>query len=368
MISQVLIAFFTLLIALGSDFYCNRNEVRHRDAASVLSAAPSFFAIGFLLAQSSFGDFLVWLIDNPLPCVFLLLIISVMQPIAGHLIDFPIALAQYAKRNNMTFADARKLPIEDLRNISTFGDTKVPIKGAGRYKMHPRHVLYATLCNVTGALCSVCVLSMMYSLPGISDYVILNSNWVNIFELVISVAVVIVLWHIHDEQAGPFPEKIDEFAEDPDTYRLSRVHVWANSIHLILNISVCIILVVLLLLFGFSNFQSCSDIIPVICLSVAALAAALFLWVSTVSGLAEPYNPKSKSNWTVGPIVIIVAYCALIVLLFEPAIINWVIAAVCSALIIFVRVLIPIKKPGAFSLVPVFMLVAAFLCMFLLTM
>ena len=278
----------------------------------------------------SFSAILPWIRDHQAVCAVALLIIALAPVLTGTFIDSPIAWRAFAR----THPDVRRTR-ETYRAVAKYGDVGQVEPRAGRFNLTIPYVFYQASCNVTGALCVISLYVFLFTLPGFEGYLARN-EWTEFFKVGVVVAYFIAYAHAREQIKRPRPAVPGaDMDENPDDYLPSRVHVWANSLHLVCVISMIIGLLLTMIAYSISCFQQ--NEAPVLILW-PYLQAMLFLVQSSASPAARRIHATSVGIMAPGVLASAIGTAMLVVTCFLPSWRTAVICVVCAVSAIVVLV------------------------------
>lgn len=271
----------------------------------------------------SFASMLSWIRGHQTACAVILLVIALSPVLTGALVDSPIAWRAFAR----THPDVRRTP-RAYRAVAKYGDVGRIEPGAGRYNLTMPYVLYQASCNVTGALSVIALYAFLFTLPGFEEYVAKN-EWTEFFKVGVVVAYFIAYAHAREQVRRPrLTAPGSDMDENPDNYLLTRVHVWANSLHLVCVISMLIALLLSMIAYAIAHAQQAEA--PLLILW-PYLQAMLFLVQSSASPAARRIRATSVGIMVPGVLASAVGTAILVTFCFVPSWKTVAICAVCAA-------------------------------------
>lgn len=269
------------------------------------------------LLNLSITTLLTWAIENRTAFVLLSLVIALLPAITGTLIDAPLAWRTY-KRDHPEV----RLSWKAFASVSHYGDEHEVIPGAGRFNLSSAYLAYQPVCNVLGAMCYIALLYFLITLPGFVTFYHTH-EWMEFFKASIAVAFCVAFGQMRDESSRPkVTDQANEFAENPDAYLPTRVHTWANLIHLVWTISLAIMLLLSLVSYSIVRFRTVE--VPLLMLWPIAQAMA-FLAYASISPIAVRVRATSVGIFVPGVLAVSAGFCALILVCYLP---SWTLAAV----------------------------------------
>ena len=298
-------------------------QSRHARIHDVLILLPFAAVLLAGVCNLSFSAMLPWIRDHQAACAIGLFVIALSPVLTGTFVDSPVAWRTFAR----THPNAQRTQ-EAYHAVAKYGDVGRVEPRAGRFNLTMPYVLYQASCNVTGAMCVISLYSFLFTLPGFEGYLARN-EWTEFFKVGIVVAYFIAYAHAREQIKRPRPTVPgSEMDENPDNYLPSRVHVWANSLHLVCVISMIIALLLTMIAYTIANFQQMAA--PLLILW-PYLQAMLFLVQSSASPAARRIHATSVGIMAPGVLASAIGTAALVTISFLPSWRTAVICAVCAA-------------------------------------
>lgn len=229
----------------------------------------------------SVNTLLVSLIKIPFGYTFIALcIISVLPIIGGLLIDVPLALKEYKRKNHIS---DKQLDTETIHKAAMY---EVP-----RFDNSKEHVGFFLLCNLTGAITAASTLLYVKSIPGIQDYMAgAGTGYAYIIILIISLFV--ALFNNYSLQTTPSPTRSAE------NYILTRAHAFLNLIHLSVSLPLGGSLIYTFMSVRFHHPEINTFITSAYI--VLIISGCCYLWFSADSPAARKIDSISKDNFITG--------------------------------------------------------------------
>lgn len=305
-------------------------QSRHARIHDVLILLPFAAVLLAGVCNLSFSAMLPWIRDHQAVCAVALLVIAFSPVMTGTFIDSRIAWRTFARAH----PNVRRTR-EAYRAVAKYGDIGRVEPRAGRFNLTTPYVFYQASCNVTGALCVISLYAFLFTLPGFEGYLVRN-EWTEFFKVGIVVAYFIAYAHAREQIKRPRPAVPgDAMDENPDNYLPSRVHVWANSLHLVCVISMIIGLLLTMIAYSISCFRQ--NEAPVLVLW-PYLQTMLFLVQSSASPAARRIHATSVGIMAPGVLASAIGTAALVTTCFLPSWRTVVICAACaiSAIVVLV--------------------------------
>ena len=196
-----------------------------------------FFTLGvislvfFLLYLKHWNtlDLFLYCLSLPTPVFFILNFFIATSPLYFGLIDTALAVFFYSKRN-----PKQEIKLKDIPYIAKYGDVHRVIPGMGRYDLSPRLICYSLGCNVLGAFSSMAFYIFLRSIPDFSNYVG-NGDFVPMANISLAFNMFVTFVHSFFLFTREPMEHFNVSEENPDTKKMDRLHVIANSFHMIFH-------------------------------------------------------------------------------------------------------------------------------------
>lgn len=145
------------------------------------------------------------------------------------------------------------------------------------------YLVHQPICNLCGMMCCIAMLNFLLSLPGFLEFFVSHS-WTEFFKVGIVAASFIAYGHTRDQHRKRIVEPMDEATENPDNYLPTRVHVWANAVHLVWTVSLLMILALGFVACGIAMWRTMG--MPLLVLWPFA-QGMLFFWYASASKPAK---------------------------------------------------------------------------------
>lgn len=336
----------TLVIALACIALTDAGKgVRPSWIASLLAYVPSACQLACMILGLDPKRLALAAIADPLPGIRVLLTIAVLNAVFGIIVDVPLSVVLYHLRTG----DRSKMSWHDIQMTAKYGSPDEYVPGQGRYHLKPWHMLYATGCNVLGALCGSSLLMFMHSLG--PDFIAYAAQRPILFELVgpaFAASLFLVYGDLYSKQRyvivtnsdGSLPDgplsldEIDTERENPDVYLLDRAHVLFNAL--------CIMATTTLLFFfgglvigyvteSWGHLQM-NEFYPIL-----TAASCAFVWFAAASPLAVRSKSRAAPMHMTGQCAIAVGF-SVFSLAFIPSVTTlWVFATAVAAVVVGFR-------------------------------
>ena len=224
---------------------------------------------------------LIKIIDIPFGFTFIALCILSMLPVIGGLFaDVPLALKEYEKKKGVKKND---LNAEKIHEIAM---NLVP-----RFDNSREHVIFFSLCNITGAFTVASELLYIKSIPGIYEY--LSDPSRDYFYIVtIAAGCFVALFNNYSLQTSKSPTRCE------DDFILTRVHAFLNLIYLSVSLALGCSLAYTFLSYRFFHNSNAVVITPAYIVMI--LSMYCYLWFSSDSPAAKQIDSVSKNNFLSG--------------------------------------------------------------------
>lgn len=245
-------------------------------------------------------DAIAHVLKMPFAIIFVLLcLLSQLPIIGGCFFDVPMAVKEYAVRNNIDYKTIAKARYHDIAMY------EVP-----RFDNSRHHVFFFSFCNLTGAFTIAAELLYAQTTSGIEE--VLTSNHQNmVFFFVTLFACFVALFHNYSLQTVFSPMR------DADNYILSRVHAFFNTIWL--SLAIALGSFVLYILGSYAFFYGSSSMKITSSYVIMLLSLYCYLWFSSDSPGAEEIDSISKSNFITGVPALTVFSTVFTIVCFEPS-------------------------------------------------
>lgn len=286
------------------------SESSHAREAALTLLIGTVLLLGLL--RFSLAKAFVWA-SSQLTVLFACSLLIALSPVlAGILIDAPLAWRTY----RLTHPD-EPLTTRSFVRVAKYGGANELVAGAGRYNLTTPYVAYKAICNVAGMLCPIALLVYLLSLPDFASFFV-SHEWVEYLKAGIVAAFLVAYGDSLDQMKRPVLTGIpdDAITENPDNYLPSRVHVWANGIHLVWTISLAIMLLLAMLAHGAASPKA-HDCPPLILWPY--LQAVAFLSFASVSGLASRIRATCIGIFLPGIMVLSIGFTTYALACFRPS-------------------------------------------------
>ena len=246
---------------------------------------------------------LINIIKIPFGFTFIFLsVMSVMPIVCGLLIDVPLALREYKRKNGITGK------ITDPETIHNAAMYKVP-----RFDNSKEHVAFFLLCNLTGAFTAAAALLYVKSIPGILDLISeINNGYAYIIILVIGLLV--ALFNNYSLQTTP---SLSRCAEN---YILTRAHAFLNLIHLSITLPFAGSLIYTFMSVRFHHPEIKAFITSAYI--VLIVSGCCYLWFSADSPSARKIDSISKDNFITGLPLVMTFTTTYTLMCFKPDLVS----------------------------------------------
>lgn len=268
-----------------------------------------FFTLGvislvfFLLHLKHWNtlDLFLYCLSLPTPVFFILNFFIATSPLYFGLIDTALALFFYSKRN-----PKQEIKLKDIPYIAKYGDVHRVIPGMGRYDLSPRLICYSLGCNVLGAFSSMAFYIFLRSIPDFSNYVG-NGDFVPMANISLAFNMFVTFVHSFFLFTREPMEHFNVSEENPDTKKMDRLHVIANSFHMIFNMTFSSIGILLALVYGYMHVgEETLQLSPAFAIALVWVHA--YLWFSSCSPFAVEFNAECAGSFIIiFPIVFVLS-------------------------------------------------------------
>ena len=220
-------------------------------ANDLVLALPLAAVLLMGLLNVSLADLFVWAMGHRAEFVGISLVIALLPAVCGVFVDSPLAWRTYKE----THPDATFSPRAFAR-VAKFGDVQGMAAGAGRFNLTAAYLVHQPLCNLGSMMCYVALLAFLLDLPGFAGF-FLEHEWIEYLKVAVVAAFLLSFGHMREQQKLPpaDPER-EPLRDNPDTFLPTRVHVWANMIHLVWTISLLIVLLMSYLIYSIVDFRT----------------------------------------------------------------------------------------------------------------
>lgn len=268
-----------------------------------------FFTLGvislvfFLLHLKHWNtlDLFLYCLSLPTPVFFILNFFIATSPLYFGLIDTALAVFFYSKRN-----PKQEIKLKDIPYIAKYGDVHRVIPGMGRYDLSPRLSCYSLGCNVLGAFSSMAFYIFLRSIPDFSNYVG-NGDFVPMANISLAFNMFVTFVHSFFLFTREPMEHFNVSEENPDTKKMDRLHVIANSFHMIFNMTFSSIGILLALVYGYMHGgEEALQLSPAFAIALVWVHA--YLWFSSCSPFAVEFNAECAGSFIIiFPIVFVLS-------------------------------------------------------------
>ena len=261
------------------------------------------FLVFFLLhlKHQSTLDLFLYCLSLPTPVFFILNLFIATSPLYFGLIDTALAVFFYSKRN-----PKQEIKLKDIPYIAKYGDVHRVIPGMGRYDLSPRLICYSLGCNVLGAFSSMAFYIFLRSIPDFSNYVG-NGDFVPMANISLAFNMFVTFVHSFFLFTREPMENFNVSEENPDTKKMDRLHVIANSFHMIFNMTFSSIGILLALVYGYMHGgEETLQLSPAFAIALVWVHA--YLWFSSCSPFAVEFNAECAGSFIIiFPIVFVLS-------------------------------------------------------------
>lgn len=261
------------------------------------------FLVFFLLhlKHQSTLDLFLYCLSLPTPVFFILNLFIATSPLYFGLVDTALAVIFYSKRN-----PKQEIKLKDIPYIAKYGDVHRVIPGMGRYDLSPRLICYSLGCNVLGAFSSMAFYIFLRSIPDFSNYVG-NGDFVPMANISLAFNMFVTFVHSFFLFTREPMEHFDVSEENPDTKKMDRLHVIANSFHMIFNMTFSSIGILLALVYGYMHVgEETLQLSPAFAIALVWVHA--YLWFSSCSPFAVEFNAECAGSFIIiFPIVFVLS-------------------------------------------------------------
>ena len=261
------------------------------------------FLVFFLLhlKHQSTLDLFLYCLSLPTPVFFILNFFIATSPLYFGLIDTALAVFFYSKRN-----PKQEIKLKDIPYIAKYGDVHRVIPGMGRYDLSPRLICYSLGCNVLGAFSSMAFYIFLRSIPDFSNYVG-NGDFVPMANISLAFNMFVTFVHSFFLFTREPMEHFNVSEENPDTKKMDRLHVIANSFHMIFNMTFSSIGILLALVYGYMHGgEETLQLSPAFAIALVWVHA--YLWFSSCSPFAVEFNAECAGSFIIiFPIVFVLS-------------------------------------------------------------
>lgn len=261
------------------------------------------FLVFFLLhlKHQSTLDLFLYCLSLPTPVFFILNLFIATSPLYFGLVDTALAVIFYSKRN-----PKQEIKLKDIPYIAKYGDVHRVIPGMGRYDLSPRLICYSLGCNVLGAFSSMAFYIFLRSIPDFSNYVG-NGDFVPMANISLAFNMFVTFVHSFFLFTREPMEHFNVSEENPDTKKMDRLHVIANSFHMIFNMTFSSIGILLALVYGYMHVGE-ETLQLSLAYAIALVWVHAYLWFSSCSPFAVEFNAECAGSFIIiFPIVFVLS-------------------------------------------------------------
>lgn len=261
------------------------------------------FLVFFLLhlKHQSTLDLFLYCLSLPTPVFFILNLFIATSPLYFGLVDTALAVIFYSKRN-----PKQEIKLKDIPYIAKYGDVHRVIPGMGRYDLSPRLICYSLGCNVLGAFSSMAFYIFLRSIPDFSNYVG-NGDFVPMANISLAFNMFVTFVHSFFLFTREPMEHFNVSEENPDTKKMDRLHVIANSFHMIFNMTFSSIGILLALVYGYMHVGE-ETLQLSLAFAIALVWVHAYLWFSSCSPFAVEFNAECAGSFIIiFPIVFVLS-------------------------------------------------------------
>lgn len=287
--------------------------------SGVVVALPVTVILLIGLLNVPLGNLFGWAVDNLYAFAAILLAIAALPVVLGSLVDAPLAWRAYRKAH--PDAPEARRDRRSFRRVAKYGGIDEVVPGAGRFDLSRQHCEYQLACNVLGAMCSVSLLAFLVRQPGFTGF-FASHQWTEFFKVGLAVGFFVAYGHNREHRNLPACAQAGA-RYNPDNYLPSRVHVWANTLHLVITFSLVCVLTLGLLAYSIANFRMRPA--PLLILWPFAQTVVFLVWEG-VSPIAEKMESLGVGAFVPGVIASSVGVAALVAVCYRP---SWEGAAIC---------------------------------------
>lgn len=268
-----------------------------------------FFTIGVIalvffvlhLGKMNTLDVFLQCIQLPPFAFFTLSFMLAVSPFFLGLLDTAIAVFFYCQRN-----PAVEVKLKEIPYIAKYGDSKRVIPGMGRYDLSPKLIIYSLGCNLLGAFSSMAFYIFLRSIPDFASYVG-KGHFVPVANISLAFNMLVTFVHSFFLFTREPMHTFCASEENPDTKKMDRLHVIANSFHMIFNMTFNAIGILLVLVYGYMHGGEGTLLLSP-GFAVALFFIYGFLWFSSCSPFAVEFNAECAGSFIIiFPIVFVLS-------------------------------------------------------------
>ena len=277
----------------------------------ILFAIPIAIVLLVGIFNVSLASMFEWASTHKGAFVGVSVLIALSPTLCGLLVDAPLAWHAYKEGH----PDAT-LTLHAFSRVARFGDTEGVSSGAGRFNLSREYFVYQPLCNLLGMMCYVALFLFELTLPGFDSFFV-DHEWSEFFKVGIVVAYFVACSHMRAQsKAVSKAEQTPDLTDNPDNYLPTRVHIWANTAHLVWTISLLIVLLLGLIAYSIIHVRSIET--PLLMLW-PYLCSIAFYFHACASPLAIHLHAKSVGVLFPGVLATSAGFTLLTVMCYLPS-------------------------------------------------
>ena len=232
---------------------------------------------------------------------FALSFMLAVSPFFLGLLDTAIAVFFYCQRN-----PAVEVKLKEIPYIAKYGDSRRVVPGMGRYDLSPKLIIYSLGCNLFGAFSSMAFYIFLRSIPDFASYVG-KGHFVPVANISLAFNMLVTFVHSFFLFTREPMHTFCASEENPDTKKMDRLHVIANSFHMIFNMTFNAIGILLVLVYGYMHGGDGTLLLSP-GFAVALFFIYGFLWFSSCSPFAVEFNAECAGSFIIiFPIVFVLS-------------------------------------------------------------
>lgn len=232
---------------------------------------------------------------------FALSFMLAVSPLFLGLVDTAITVFFYCQRN-----PAVEVKLKEIPYIAKYGDSRRVILGMGRYDLSPKLIIYSLGCNLFGAFSSMAFYIFLRSIPDFASYVG-KGHFVPVANISLAFNMLVTFVHSFFLFTREPMHTFCASEENPDTKKMDRLHVIANSFHMIFNMTFNAIGILLVLVYGYMHGGEGTFLLSP-GFAVALFFIYGFLWFSSCSPFAVEFNAECAGSFIIiFPIVFVLS-------------------------------------------------------------
>ena len=283
------------------------------------------------------------------------LLLAVLTPIIGFVEGLVLGIKLHKGLPPEEKADGKRIDYEKVKYFAKFGGITKDGKAIdGRFDISLKHVVFAGLCNVSGAACSVAILSFLHTLPGF-DLLRANMELVNYFEVLLTLAIFYALIDVSTkQQQEPYKDSDRELEfksgstfsrENPKNFRFSRPHVLANFAHLVFTFFYCFTSVFFILAYAFWSRSNIGA--PELGIQFVFVIVTFFVFLTYALGSVQgnKYGPDAAKGYIPSVFGLVVG-AAIIMAMFKPSYVHIVAAVLLAVCLVSAFILVKKTRKG----------------------